>query len=110
MRIARLNDGTPVLGNGPRFNPKTSSLVSLIAQIDAGPSDPVNASMSVIGEVNGFTPEAITFSGASIISFSGTGTAQWTGQIENNGYESIYFQLGAVSAISFRTAATEEDA
>lgn len=109
MRISRLSEGTPVLGDGPRFEPK-KSLVSLIAQIDAGPSDPVNASMSVIGEVNGFDPIPITFSGASIISFSGTGMAQWTGQVENNGYGSIYFQLAAVSAISFQTAAIEEDA
>mgnify|MGYP000915589252 CR=1 FL=1 len=110
MRIVRLHEqGTPQIGRGTSSIQPNTSLVSLIAQLDSGPGEAVSATLSVLGEVNGFAPEAILFGGASIISMSGTKTAQWTGQVLNNRYSDIYVDLLTVSSLSFQAAATEAD-
>lgn len=110
MRIVRLHEqGTPVLGRGTSGISPKKSLVNLIAQVSAASGAPVNATASIMAEVSGFNAEPITFSGASIISFSGTTNAQWEGQVENNGYTDIFFDLLSVSGISFQAAATEEE-
>jgi len=109
MRIVPLHTASTAPGVGQKIEPNTS-LVSLIAQLDAANGTAVSATASVIGEVDGFTPQAINFNGASIISFSGTTTAQWDGQVENCGYESIYLKLLTLSTLtSFRATATEAE-
>lgn len=109
MRIVPLHTGSTAPGKGAPIEPNTS-LVSLIAQLDAEAGVAVSASASVLGEIEGFTPQPILFGGASIISFSGTETAQWDGQVESCGYERIYLQLLTLSTLtSFRATATEAE-
>ena len=111
MRIRRLHaEGTTTPGLGEPFHPKTS-LVSLVAQVGGESGSAVSATMSVLGEVNGFDPSPIEFGGSSIISLSGTTSAQWEGQIAGNGYETIHLQLLSLSTLaSFKAAATEAEA
>lgn len=109
MRIVRLhNEGSTTLGSGEsKIDPRTS-LVGLIAKVGGSAGASVSSTFSVMGEVNGFAPEPIMFGGASIISLSGTTSAQWSGQVDNCGYSTIGINLLSLGSVSSFTAAATE--
>ena len=110
MRIVPLHKpGTPVVGTGDGGIDPRTSLVGLIAKVSDPGGGAVSATFSILGSVGTFTPEPITFGGASIISLAGTGSAQWTGRVENQSYEGIALDLLTVSAISFQASASEAE-
>jgi hypothetical protein len=112
MRIVDLHRNTtsaPSLGQG--IDPK-SDIVGLTAKISGASGDAVDATFSVMGSMGGvFDREPILFGGASIISLSGTTSAQWSEIVEKNRYVGIGIDLLTMGAstISFNARATDSD-
>lgn len=104
----------PAQGRG--FEPKTSLIAVTARVLGDTAATSVSASMSVYGQIKEgegqrpYAPEPISFGGASIISFSGTGSAQWGGSIENCLYSNITASLISLSTLtSFQASATEAE-
>lgn len=106
MRIVQLHTSSTAPGSGSPMEPKTSGPIGITALATSSSGD-VAATFSVMGEVEGYNPEPITFGGASIISLAGALSAQWSGRVENNAYQSIYLSLQSCSVMSFQSTATE---
>lgn len=112
MRIVDLHrNTTSAPSSGQGIEPK-SDIVGLTAKISGASGDAVDATFSVMGSVGDiFDREPIMFGGASIISLSGTTSAQWSENVDRNRYAGIGIDLLTMGAstISFNARATDGD-
>lgn len=102
----------PSQGRG--FEPKTSLTGLAVRLFGDTPSTAVSSTFSVYGQLKEgegqrpFAPTPIPFGGASIISLSGTGTAQWEDRIHDSLYSLINVSLISLATLtSFQAAAVE---
>ena len=112
MRIVDLHRNTTSAPSAGQVIEPKSGLVGLTAKINGSAGAAVDATFSVIGSVGGtFDPEPILFGGASIISLSGTTSAQWSANVDKNRYAGIGIDLLSMGAstISFNARATDGD-